>query len=67
MQGGIPLHDDAAAIAAVATIWSAAWHILFAAKAHTAIAAFTATYKDFRLVNEHRTLYPMAQGGQKGE
>ena len=56
MQRGITLHDDTPAITAVSPIWPATRHILFAAKAHTAIAAFAAAYKDFRLVNEHRTL-----------
>jgi hypothetical protein len=56
MEGGITLHNDTPAVAPISSIGAAAWHILFAAEAHTAVAPFAAAHQDFCLINEHCTL-----------
>jgi hypothetical protein len=67
MEGGVALHNDTPAVTAISPIRATTRHIFFAAKAHTAIATFAAAYKNFCLVNEHRTLPHMREGKPAGK
>jgi hypothetical protein len=46
-------HDDAAAVAAVAAIWSAPGNVLFAPKAHATVAAAAGFDFDSDAIDEH--------------
>ena len=52
-QGGIGLEPDAAAVAAVAAVGTAARHVLLAAEADAAGAPVAALDEDLDLVDEH--------------
>ena len=46
-------HVDVAALAAIASGWSATWNVFFPPKSHAAIAAVASFNANFGFVDEH--------------